>query len=233
MTGNTQDTNPILVLGGTGKTRRRIVQRLRARNLPVRVGSRAGPPPFDWEDRATWAPALAGDPGRLSHLLPGPRAPRSRGGDPRLRRAASYPGRRGGDRCRPEHVPHERSLGRRGRRTGSERGTDCGPLAGARALALAERALTVPQIARRMGLTRQAVQASVNRLRSAGLVDADENPDHLRSPLIRMTEIGAARYAALDRRQIRWIKRACRGARALGARDQRLDANAPKRRKER
>jgi hypothetical protein len=51
----------------------------------------------------------------------------------------------------------------------------------------------------------------VNRLRSAGLVDADENPDPRRSPLIRMTEVGAARYAALDRRQIRWINELAAG----------------------
>ena len=50
----------ILVLGGTGKTGRRVVQRLSARGLPVRVGSRSGSPPFDWEKVETWAPALAG-----------------------------------------------------------------------------------------------------------------------------------------------------------------------------
>ena len=38
------------------------------------------------------------------------------------------------------------------------------------AVALAGRPLTVPQIARRMGLTRQAVQASVNRLLAEALV---------------------------------------------------------------
>jgi uncharacterized protein YbjT (DUF2867 family) len=57
---NVQETRPTLVLGGTGKTGRRVVQRLDARGLPVRVGSRSGEPPFDWEDRATWAPALEG-----------------------------------------------------------------------------------------------------------------------------------------------------------------------------
>jgi nucleoside-diphosphate-sugar epimerase len=46
----------ILVLGGTGKTGRRVAERLQARGLPVRVGSPSGTPPFDWEDRATWAP---------------------------------------------------------------------------------------------------------------------------------------------------------------------------------
>jgi uncharacterized protein YbjT (DUF2867 family) len=47
-----------LVLGGTGKTGRRVVERLAARGRTARVGSRRGSPPFDWEDQATWAPAL-------------------------------------------------------------------------------------------------------------------------------------------------------------------------------
>ena len=47
-----------LVLGGTGKTGRRVAQRLKARGVPTRVGSRSGEPPFDWEDDATWEPAL-------------------------------------------------------------------------------------------------------------------------------------------------------------------------------
>ncbi len=52
--------SPILVLGGTGKTGRRVVARLQERGAAVRVGSRSGEPPFDWDDRATWAPALRG-----------------------------------------------------------------------------------------------------------------------------------------------------------------------------
>jgi uncharacterized protein YbjT (DUF2867 family) len=57
-TENAQETKTTLVLGGTGKTGRRVVERLTARGIPVRVGSRSGEPPFDWEDRVTWAPAL-------------------------------------------------------------------------------------------------------------------------------------------------------------------------------
>lgn len=58
-TGNGQEAQTAtLVLGGTGKTGRRVVQRLTARGLSVRVGSRSGEPPFDWDDKATWAPAL-------------------------------------------------------------------------------------------------------------------------------------------------------------------------------
>lgn len=47
-----------LVIGGNGKTGRRLVQRLTAVDRPVRIGSRSGGVPFDWDDPATWAPAL-------------------------------------------------------------------------------------------------------------------------------------------------------------------------------
>ena len=54
-----------LVLGGTGKTGRRIVARhstarLNALQVPVRVGSRTAPIPFDWTDSAGWPAAVAG-----------------------------------------------------------------------------------------------------------------------------------------------------------------------------
>jgi uncharacterized protein YbjT (DUF2867 family) len=51
---------PTLVLGGTGKTGRRVVQRLEARGLPVRIGTPSGTPPFDWTDEATWPAGLDG-----------------------------------------------------------------------------------------------------------------------------------------------------------------------------
>jgi uncharacterized protein YbjT (DUF2867 family) len=57
---NTYEKKMTLVLGGTGKTGRRVAQRLEARGLPVRVGSRSGEPPFDWEKPNTWASALDG-----------------------------------------------------------------------------------------------------------------------------------------------------------------------------
>jgi uncharacterized protein YbjT (DUF2867 family) len=50
--------NLTLVLGGTGKTGRRVVQRLQASGHPVRIGSRYGNPPFNWEDPGTWVPVL-------------------------------------------------------------------------------------------------------------------------------------------------------------------------------
>jgi uncharacterized protein YbjT (DUF2867 family) len=60
MTDQTQKSKPILVTGGTSKTGRRVAERLTERGLPVRIGSRSGEPPFDWEDRSTWAPVLEG-----------------------------------------------------------------------------------------------------------------------------------------------------------------------------
>ena len=47
-----------LVLGGTGKTGRRVIQRLQARGVSVRAGSRSGSPRFDWDVLDTWPAAL-------------------------------------------------------------------------------------------------------------------------------------------------------------------------------
>lgn len=47
-----------LVLGGTGKTGRRVAERLWADGQAVRIGSRAGSPPFDWDAPATWPAAV-------------------------------------------------------------------------------------------------------------------------------------------------------------------------------
>ena len=59
-TRNGQDKKATLVLGGRGKTGRRVVQRLSGRGVLVRVGSRSAEGPFDWENQDTWAAALKG-----------------------------------------------------------------------------------------------------------------------------------------------------------------------------
>jgi len=51
---------PVLVLGGNGKTGRRVAERLRAMNRTVRIGSRAASTGFDWCDPNTWKSALSG-----------------------------------------------------------------------------------------------------------------------------------------------------------------------------
>jgi DNA-binding MarR family transcriptional regulator len=79
------------------------------------------------------------------------------------------------------------------------------------ALALAERPLTVPQIARRMGLTRQSVHATVGRLVAAGHLELVPNADHRRSQLVAMTPAGQEAYQRLDRRQAVWVSELAAG----------------------
>lgn len=52
--------DPILVLGATGKTGRRLVPRLRLRGLSVRAASRSSATAFDWSDPAGWDAVLRG-----------------------------------------------------------------------------------------------------------------------------------------------------------------------------
>ena len=49
-----------LVIGATGKTGRRVVERLRIAGMPVKEASRSSEVQFDWEQPATWAPAFDG-----------------------------------------------------------------------------------------------------------------------------------------------------------------------------
>ncbi len=50
----------ILVLGGKGKTGRKVAERLTKKGITVRIGSRTEKLPFDWEDPGTWAAAMEG-----------------------------------------------------------------------------------------------------------------------------------------------------------------------------
>ncbi|MBS9719005.1 NmrA family NAD(P)-binding protein [Pseudohalocynthiibacter aestuariivivens] len=53
-------TQPILVVGATGKTGSRVATKLEEKGADVRRGSRNSETPFDWGNPATWAPALSG-----------------------------------------------------------------------------------------------------------------------------------------------------------------------------
>jgi DNA-binding MarR family transcriptional regulator len=103
------------------------------------------------------------------------------------------------------------------------------------AIALARRPLTVPQVARRMGLTRQAVHSTVSRLAADGLVELARNADHRRSQLVAVTERGRASYQAIDATQAAWVNRLAAGlrrselettARVLGELCERLEAGS-------
>lgn len=54
------DPELTLVIGGTGKTGRRVAERLEARGVKSRIASRSADPSFDWNDAGTWDAALAG-----------------------------------------------------------------------------------------------------------------------------------------------------------------------------
>ena len=79
------------------------------------------------------------------------------------------------------------------------------------ALAFAKTPLTVPQIARRMGLTRQTVHATVKRLHRDRLVEFAPNADHRRSQLVHLTKRGAAKFSAIDERQAAWVNQLANG----------------------
>ena len=60
-TNNTQKSDGItLVLGGTGKTGRRVARRLQARGIKTRIASRSATPSFDWNDPSNWEAVLDG-----------------------------------------------------------------------------------------------------------------------------------------------------------------------------
>ncbi|MEY8868336.1 NmrA family NAD(P)-binding protein [Meridianimaribacter flavus] len=50
----------ILIIGGTGKTGRRVVEQLQKKGIQPRIGSRQATPSFDWNDKNTWIESLKG-----------------------------------------------------------------------------------------------------------------------------------------------------------------------------
>jgi DNA-binding MarR family transcriptional regulator len=61
---------------------------------------------------------------------------------------------------------------------------------------------TVPQLARDVGVTRQSVQAVVDTGAERGLVEPRDNPQHRRSRLIAVTELGRRTFADVHRREL-------------------------------
>ena len=63
---------------------------------------------------------------------------------------------------------------------------------------------TVPHAARRLGVTRQAVQRVADTLAADGLLIAELNPNHRRSPVLRPTTDGRRVLAAITADATRW-----------------------------
>jgi DNA-binding MarR family transcriptional regulator len=77
--------------------------------------------------------------------------------------------------------------------------------------AIEERPLPVAQIARNMGLTRQAVQRLANILAEEQMVEFAENPDHRRAKLLCLSGKGRKVLGEVGRRQIAWSNSLAKG----------------------
>ena len=71
-------------------------------------------------------------------------------------------------------------------------------------LALSGLPLTVPQIGRMMGQTRQAVQRLVDIMHKDDLLEFLRNPDHKRAKLVTLTPKGLESYKKIEEKQIPW-----------------------------
>lgn len=61
--------------------------------------------------------------------------------------------------------------------------------------------LTVPDIARRYQVSRQHIQVTANRLLEEGLLVSNDNPQHKRSPLLQLSELGENTFAEIRRNE--------------------------------
>lgn len=78
------------------------------------------------------------------------------------------------------------------------------------AIDIASGALSAPQIAENMGVTRQGAQKQLNFLLAEGLVVAQVNPRHLRSPLYALTLRGRRAIDGASALHVRWAKELAR-----------------------
>lgn len=69
-----------------------------------------------------------------------------------------------------------------------------------------DKKLAVPAIARRYQVSRQHVQVTINRLLEQGLVRGTDNPNHKRSPLYRLSELGREAFLEIRRNESRLLE---------------------------
>jgi DNA-binding MarR family transcriptional regulator len=71
--------------------------------------------------------------------------------------------------------------------------------------AIGDEAIPVVQIAKKMGLRRQSVQRLVNVLAEAEIVEFQENPNHQRAKLVKLTEMGRYQLQQISQIQGKWV----------------------------
>lgn len=64
-----------------------------------------------------------------------------------------------------------------------------------------DRELTVPDIARRYQVSRQHIQVTANGLLRSGLLRRSNNPNHKRSPLLRLSDLGCKTFSEIRRNE--------------------------------
>jgi len=78
------------------------------------------------------------------------------------------------------------------------------------AIGLSQTEMTVPQIARTMGQTRQSVQRIADSMSDEGLLMYKNNPAHKRAKLLSLTEEGQKIFDALQQLQSPWANRSAK-----------------------
>jgi DNA-binding MarR family transcriptional regulator len=71
-------------------------------------------------------------------------------------------------------------------------------------MVVSEGTWTVSHAARRLGLSRQAVQRVADDLRAEGLIATAPNPNHQRSPLIVLTDAGRVALDQIQAEAVPW-----------------------------
>lgn len=87
------------------------------------------------------------------------------------------------------------------------------------AIVMSTTPLTVPYIARNMGLQRQSVQRTVDLLEKQGIVQFVENPHHRRAMLVVLTPKGEALYEQVHELSVEWANRMSQGLSATELQD--------------
>lgn len=69
---------------------------------------------------------------------------------------------------------------------------------------------TAPQIAARMGISRQGAQKQLHKLVEEGYFEVQANPQHARSPLYRLSALGERTVAGTQHSQTQWTEQLAR-----------------------
>lgn len=85
------------------------------------------------------------------------------------------------------------------------------PLRALLELVLQQGPMTVPQVAREFGVTRQSIQALVDTGATRGLLLLEDNPQHRRSRLVTPTEHGRQTFTAVHRQELANLDRVTAG----------------------